>query len=140
MKLAVLRRYRAQVEEVVRMDLFRLRQELHDIETRARLLEEHVRRTTDEYAGKAAGGLALDEFLVWQSRLTADTSKSAAAKQLEGQLREAWDQKQGELREAMQDRRTLDRLAERIRQQRRLVQNRVDQAEMDEAARRASVM
>lgn len=140
MRLGVLRRYRAQVEEVVRMDLFRLRQELHDLEARARLSEERMRRAADEYAGKAAGGLALDEFLVWQSRLTADTAKSAAARQMEGQLREAWDRKQSELREAMQDRRTLDRLAERIRQQRRLVQSRVDQMEMDEAARRTTMM
>jgi flagellar biosynthesis chaperone FliJ len=140
MKLGVLRRYRAQVEEIVRMDLFRLRQDLYNSEARARLLEERVRRTMEEYSGKAAGGLALDEFLVWQSRLTADTSRSVAAKQMEGQLREAWDQKQGELREAMQDRRTLDRLAERIRQQRRLVQSRVDQMEMDEAARRTTMM
>jgi flagellar biosynthesis chaperone FliJ len=140
MKLGVLRRYRAQVEEVVRVDLFRLRQELHELEARARLLEDRMRRTTDEYSGKAAGGLALDEFLVWQSRLAADTSKSVAARQMEGQLREAWDQKLGELREAMQDRRTLDRLAERIGQRRRLVQNRVDQMEMDEAARRTTMM
>jgi flagellar export protein FliJ len=140
MKLGVLRRYRAQVEEIVRVDLFRLRQELHELEARARLLEERMRRTTDEYSGKAAGGLALDEFLVWQSRLAADTSKSVAARQMEEQLRGAWDQKQGELREAMQDRRTLDRLAERIGQRRRLVQNRVDQMEMDEAARRTTMM
>jgi len=140
MKLGVLRRYRAQVEEVVRVDLFRLRQELHELEARAHLLEERMRRTTDEYSGKAAGGLALDEFLVWQSRLAADTSKLVAARQMEGQLREAWDQTLGELREAMQDRRTLDRLAERIGQRRRLVQNRVDQMEMDEAARRTTMM
>jgi len=140
MKLDVLRRYRAQLEEVVRMDLFRLRQELQDIEARARLLEERMRVTTDEYLAKAGGGVALDEFLVWQSMLTGEMSKSAAARRMEGQLREAWDQKQGELREAMQDRRTLDCLAERMRLQRQLVQNRVDQMEMDEAARRASVM
>ena len=140
MKLGVLRRYRAQVEEIVRVDLFRLRQELHELEARAHLLEERMRRTTDEYSGKAAGGLALDEFLVWQSRLAADTSKLVAARQMEGQLREAWDQTLGELREAMQDRRTLDRLAERIGQRRRLVQNRVDQMEMDEAARRTTMM
>jgi flagellar export protein FliJ len=140
MKLGVLRRYRAQVEEIVRVDLFRLRQELHELEARARLLEERMRRTTDEYSGKAAGGLALDEFLVWQSRLAADTSKLVAARQMEEQLRGAWDQKQIELREAMQDRRTLDRLAERIGQRRRLVQNRVDQMEMDEAARRMTMM
>lgn len=140
MKLDVLRRYRAQLEEVVRMDLFRLRQELQDAEARAHLLDVHMRLTTDAYLAKAGGGVALDEFLVWQSMLTAETSKLAEAKQVEGQLREAWSRKQDELREAMQDRRKLDRLVERMRQQRHLVQHRVDQMEMDEAARRTSVM
>lgn len=140
MKLDVLRRYRAQLEEVVRLDLFRLRQELQDAEARAHLLDAHMRLTTDAYLAKAGGGVALDEFLVWQSMLTAETSKLAEAKQVEGQLREAWSQKQDELREAMQDRRKLDRLVERMRQQRHLVQHRVDQMEMDEAARRTSVM
>jgi len=44
------------------------------------------------------------------------------------------------MREVAQDRRTLDRLAEGMRQQRRLVQHRIDQMEMDEAARRTSVL
>jgi len=140
MKLDVLRRYRAQVEEVVRMELFLLRQELQDIEARFRLLDEQMKRLTETYQAQAGGGVALDEFLVWQSRLGAETSKLSAAKQLEGQLREAWSQKQDALREAMQDRRKLDRLAERMGQQRRLVQDRVDQMEMDEAARRMRVM
>lgn len=140
MKLDVLRRYRAQVEEVVRMELFLLRQELQDIEARFRLLDEQMKLTTEAYLAKAGGGVALDEFLVWQSMLTAGTSKLAAAKQLEGQLREAWSQKQDALREAMHDRRKLDRLADRMRQQRHLVQHRIDQLEMDEAARRTSVM
>ena len=140
MKLDVLRRYRAQLEEVVRMDLFCLRQELQDAEARSRLLEEHMRLTTDAYLAQAGGGVALDEFLVWQSMFTAETSKLAAARQEEERLREAWNQKQDELREAMQDRRKLDRLAERMRQQRTAVLHRVDQMEMDEAARRTSVM
>jgi len=140
MKLDVLRRYRTQLEEVVRMDLFLLRQELQDAEGRSRLLDAHMRLTTDAYLAKAGRGVALDEFLVWQSMFTAETSKLAEAEQVEGQLREAWSLKQDELREAMQDRRTLDRLAERMRQQRHLVQHRVDQMEMDEAARRTSVM
>ena len=136
----MLGRYRAQLEEVVRMDLFRLRQELQDAEEHARLLDAQVRLTTDAYMARAGGGVALDEFLVWQSMLTAETSKLAGAKQVEGQLREAWSLKQDELREAMQDRRTIDRLAERMRQQRLRVQHRIDQIEMDEAARRMSVM
>jgi flagellar export protein FliJ len=140
MKLDVLRRYRAQVEEVVRMELFLLRQELQNIEARFRLLDEQMKRTTEAYLAKTGEGVALDEFLVWQSMLTAETSELAAAKRLEGQLREAWSQKQDALREAMHDRRKLDRLADRMRQQRHLVQHRVDQMEMDEAARRTGVM
>ena len=140
MKLDVLRRYRAQVEEVVRMDFILLRQELQDIEVRSRLLEANMKLTTDEFLVKAGEGVALDEFLVWQSKLIAETSKLASAKQMEDQFREAWNQKQNELRVAMHDRRTLDRLAERMNQQRRLVQDRVDQIEMDEAARRTSVL
>ena len=140
MKLDVLRRYRAQLEEVARMDLFQLRQELQDAEVRARLLDEHMKLTTDAYLAKAGGIVALDEFLVWQSRFQAGTSLLAKARQEEVRLSEAWSQKQNELREAMQDRRTVDRLAERMRQQRQLVQDRIDQMEIDEAARRTSVM
>ncbi|MEO8338401.1 MAG: flagellar FliJ family protein [Nitrospirota bacterium] len=140
MKLDVLRRYRTQLEEVVRMDLFRLRQEIQDSEARTHLLDAQMRLTTEAYLAKAGGGVALEEFLVWQSQCAAETSKLAAAKQMEGQLRVTGNQKQDELREAMQDRRTLDRLAERMQQQRLLVQDRADQMEMDEAARRTSVM
>jgi len=140
MKLNVLRRYRAQLEEVARLDLFQLRQDLQEAEARTRLLDEHVRLTTDAYLAKAGGIVALDEFLVWQSRFEAGTSLLAQARQEEVRLSEAWSQKQDELRVAMQDRRTVDHLAERMRQQRQLVQDRIDQMEMDEAARRMSVM
>jgi flagellar export protein FliJ len=140
MKLDLLRRYRAQLEEVARMELFQLRQELQDSEARSRLLDEHMRITTNAYLAEAGKGVALDEFLVWQSRFKAGTSLLAQARQEEVRLGKAWSQKQDELREAMQDRRTLDRLAERMRQQQHLVQHRIDQMEMDEAARRTSVM
>jgi flagellar export protein FliJ len=140
MKLDVLRRYRAQLEEVARMDLFQLRQELQDAEVRARLLDEHMKLMTDAYLAKAGGVVALDEFLVWQSRFQAGTSLLAQARQEEVRLSEAWSQKQNKLLEAMQDRRTVDRLAERMRQQRQLVKDRIDQMEMDEAARRVSAM
>jgi len=140
MKLDVLRRYRAQLEEVVRMDLFRLRQELQDAEARTRLLDDHMKRTTDASLSKIGGGVGLEEFLVRQSLLAAEASNLAVAMQMEGRLREVWNLKQEELREAMLDRRTLDRLAERVRQQHRGVQGRVEQMEMDEAARRRSVM
>ena len=140
MKLDVLRRYRAQLEEVARMDLFQLRQDLQEAEARTRLFDEHMRLTTDAYLAKAGGIVALDEFLVWQSRFQAGTSLLAQARQEEVRLSEAWSQKQDELRVAMQDRRTVDHLAERMRQQRQLVQDRIDQMEMDEAARRMTAL
>jgi flagellar export protein FliJ len=140
MKLDVLRRYRAQLEEVARMDLFQLRQELQDSEARTRLLDEHMKLTTNAYLAKTGEVVALDEFLVWQSRFQAGASLLAQARQKEVRLSEAWNQKQDELREAMQDRRTVERLAERMRQHRHLVQDRIDQMEMDEAARRTSVI
>lgn len=140
MKLDVLRRYRAQLEEVVRMDLFLLRQKLQDAEASVRLLDAQARLTTDANLAEAGGGVALEEFLVWQSRFQAETSMLAQSRQVEARLSEAWNRKQDELGEAMQERRKLDRLAERMRQQRTVVQHRVDQKEMDEAARRTSVM
>ncbi|TKB66596.1 MAG: hypothetical protein E8D47_06360 [Nitrospira sp.] len=140
MKLDALRRYRAQIEEVVRLDLFRLRQELQDAETRSHLLDAQLRLTADAYVEKAGGGVALDEFLVWQSKFAAETSELAGARRVETQLREAWSCKQDEMREVTLDRRRLDRLAERMRQQRQLVQHRVDQMEMDEAAQRTSTL
>lgn len=140
MKLDVLRRYRAQLEEVVRMDLFRLRQELQAAEARTRLLDDQMKRTAEASLAKIGGGVGLEEFLVRQSMLTAEASNLAVAMQVEGRLREVWNLKQEELREAMQDRRTLDCLAERVRQQHRGVQGRVEQMEMDEVARRRSVM
>ena len=140
MKLDVLRRYRAQLEEVARMDLFQLRQDLQEAEARTRLLDEQIRLTTDEYLARAGGIVGLDEFLVWQSRFQAGTALLAQARHEEVRLSGAWSQKQDELRVAMQDRRTVDHLAERMRQQRQLVQDRIDQMEMDEAARRMTVL
>ena len=140
MRLDVLRRYRAQLEEVVRMDLFHLRQELQDAEASVRAHDAQARLTAEDYLAKANGGMALEEFLEWQSRFQAEASVLAQARQAEEHLGAAWERKQGELREAMQDLRKLDRLAERMRQQRTIVQHRIDQIDMDEAARRTSVM
>jgi flagellar biosynthesis chaperone FliJ len=103
-------------------------------------LEEQMTHTADAYLAKTGRGVVLEEFLVRQSMLTAEVSNLSAAMQVERHLREAGDLKQDELREAMQDRRTLDRLAERIRQQQRVTQGRVEQMEMDEAAHRRSPM
>jgi flagellar export protein FliJ len=140
MKLDAVRRYRAQVEEVLRMDLLRARQDLQDAETTCHALDAQMRETVEHYCAKASTGMAPEEFFEWQATCDAEAAMLAQAQQLEGRCRDEWHQKQSDLRDAMQERRTLDRLAERVRLQQRVLQHRVEQMQMDEAARRTGAM
>jgi flagellar export protein FliJ len=140
MKLDAVRRYRAQVEEALRMDLLRARQDLQDAETLCQALDARIRETVERYAAKASAGMAPDEFFEWQATCDAEAAMLAQAQQVEGRCRDEWHQKQNELRDAMQERRTLDRLADRAGLQLRAAQHRIDQMQMDEAARRSRAM
>lgn len=140
MKLDAVRRYRAQVEEVLRMDLLRARQDLQDAEILCLALDAQMRETVERYAAKASAGMAPDEFFEWQATCDAEAAMLAQAQQVEGRCRDGWHQKQNDLRDAMQERRTLDRLADRVGLQQRALQHRVEQMQMDEAARRTNAM
>ena len=140
MKLDAIRRYRAQVEDVLHMDLLRARQTLQDAETTCHTLDAQMRMTAERYFAKVSAGMALEDFLEWQATFEAEAALLTQARQTESRLRDVWSQKQHELREAMQERRTLDRLAERGRLQQQALQDRVEQLQMDEAARRTSAM
>ena len=140
MKLNAVRRYRAQVEDLLRMDLLRARQNLQDAEAACLTLDAQARLTAERYMAKASTGIALEEFLEWQVTCDAEAAMLTQALQAEGRCRDEWNQKQHDLRDAMQERRTLDRLAERLRQQQRVVQYRAEQIQMDESARRTSGM
>jgi flagellar biosynthesis chaperone FliJ len=129
MKLDAVRRYRAQVEDVLRMDLLRARQDLQDAETLCHALDTQMRATVERYSAKASAGMAPDEFFEWQAVCDSEAAMLAQAQQIEGGCRDE-----------MQERRTLDRLADRIRLQQRVLQHRVEQMQMDEAARRTSAM
>jgi len=140
MKLDAIRRYRAQVEDVLRMDLLRARQNLQDAETACHALDAQMRETVERYCVKASAGMALEEFFEWQATYDAEAAMHTQARLVEERFRNEWHQKQNDLRDAMQERRTLDRLAERVRLQQRVAQHRVEQMQMDEAARRTSPM
>lgn len=138
MKLDAVRRYRAQVEDLLRMDLLHARQNLQDAESAYQALDEQARMTAERYMAKASSGIVLEEFLEWQVTCDAEAVLLTQAWQAECRCREEWHQKQQELQLAMQERRTLDRLAERLRQQQRVIQYRAEQSQMDESARRTS--
>ncbi len=138
MKLDAVRRYRAQVEDLLRMDLLHARQNLQDAEAACQALDAQARGTAERYMAKASSGIVLEEFLEWQVTCDAEAVLLTQAWQAECRCREEWHQKQQELQLAMQERRTLDRLAERLRQQQRVIQYRAEQSQMDESARRTS--
>jgi len=140
MKLDAIRRYRAQVEDVLRMDLLQARQNLQDVENLCQALDAQTQESVEQYSAKVSAGMALEEFIEWQATFDSEAALLAQARQTEGRLRNVWGQKQQELREAMQERRTLDRLAERVRIQEQAVRNRAEQMQMDEAARRTGAM
>ncbi|MDH4188075.1 MAG: flagellar FliJ family protein [Nitrospira sp.] len=136
MKLDAVRRYRAQVEEVLRMELLVSYQNLQDAELLCRSLDARMRMTSERYAAKASAGMAVEEFMEWQAVSDAEAAMLVQARQDEVRLRDEWSRKQQDVREAMQERRTLDRLAERMRQQQQVAQHHIEQLQMDEAARR----
>lgn len=140
MKLDAIRRYRAQVEDVLRMDLLQARQNLQDVENLCRALDAQTQESVERYSAKVSAGIALEEFIEWQTTFDSEAALLTQARQTEGRLRDVWSQKQHDLREAMQERRTLDRLAERVRLQEQAVRNRAEQMQMDEAARRTGAM
>lgn len=140
MKLDAVRRYRAQVEEVARMELLVARQHLEDADMTCRTLEAQMQATSEGYVAKAGLGMALEEFIELQAACDAQAASLAQARQVEARLREEWNRKQQALRDAMQERRTLDRLAERQRSQSLAMQHRLEHMQMDEAARRAGAM
>lgn len=140
MKLDAVRRYRAQVEDVLRMDLLRARQNLQDAEAVCQALGAQTQVTVERYFAKVSAGMPVEEFLEWQATCDAEAALLTQARQAEARLRDEWNRKQQDLRDAMQERRTLDRLAERLRLQHQAVQHRVEQTQMDEAARRTGAM
>lgn len=140
MKLDAIRRYRAQVEDLLRMDLLQARQNLQDVENLCRALDAQTQESVERYSAKVSAGMALEEFIEWQTTFDSEAALLTQARQTEGRLRDVWSQKQHDLREAMQERRTLDRLAERVRLQEQAVRNRAEQMQMDEAARRTGAM
>lgn len=140
MKLDSVRRYRAQMEEIVRMELLQARQNLQDVASLCQALDAQTQKSAEGYCAKASAGMALEDFIEWQATFDVEAALLTQARQTESRLRDVWSQKQHELREAMQERRTLDRLAERGRLQQQALQDRVEQLQMDEAARRTSAM
>jgi flagellar export protein FliJ len=136
MSLDSLRKLRAQTEEVITMELAQITQELACLERHCRSLEAQLHTDAAIYRLLAEQGLAIEAVLEWHGRMDSQQTALNQAHCQVGDLTAAWSRTQARLVEATQERKVLDRLAERNRKARHDEIRRREQLVMDESAQR----
>jgi len=118
------------------MELARITQELQHLEQQSDVLESQMKSEATEYQTQSERGLTIEAMLGWQSRLDARRTALRQAQETIGRLTTAWSTVQAHLIEATQDRKVIDRLAERREEACEAESQRREQCAMDEAASR----
>lgn len=136
MSLDSLRKLRAQTEEAITMELAQITQELVRLEQQSRLLEAQIHAEASLYSRQAEEGLPIEAVLEWHARLDSQQAALIRTEAQAGDLTVAWNHTHARLIEATQERKVLDRLAERNRKSREGELRRREQLVMDEAAQR----
>lgn len=136
MSLDSLRKLRAQTEEALTMELAQITQKLVRIEQQCRTLEAKINSETATYRLQTEQGLAIEAMLEWQGRMGSQRAAFKRVRRGIDELTEAWTSTQARLVEATQERKVLDRLAERQREAHRVEGRRQEQRATDEAASR----
>ena len=118
------------------MELARITQELQRLEQQSDVLESQMKSEAAEYQAQSERGLTIEAMLGWQSRLDARRTALRQAQETIGGLTTAWSTVQARLIEVTQDRKVIDRLAERRKETCEAESQRREQYAMDEAASR----
>jgi flagellar FliJ protein len=140
MSLDALRKLRARTEEAVTMELAQLTQELLHLEQRCETLDAKIQSDASVYRSQVEQGMSVHSMLEWQGYLDSQRSDLQQARGAIGRLTEAWAGVQTRLIEATQDRKVLDRLAERQWEAHKAGILRREQQATDEAASRRPVL
>jgi flagellar FliJ protein len=136
MSLESLRKLRAQEVERLMMELAQITRTLTQNEERCRDIEVQIQKDVVLYDRQSAQGLTIEAWLEWQGRID---SQQAALRRVRGEIDqavEAWQHTQALLVEASQERRLLDRVADKRREMQRAEEGRQEQRTTDEAASR----
>jgi flagellar export protein FliJ len=136
MSLESLRKLRVQAEEVITMELAQITQGLAHMEQRCQTLDAKIQAEAETYCLQTEQGMAIEYVLEWHGRLDAQHAALKEARHAVAALAEAWDQTRARLVEASQERRILDRLADRQQQAHVSKLRRREQHATDEAANR----
>ena len=134
MRLEALCRYRAQVEDLVRLELAELDHRLHAAAARHEEKRRHVDSAAVRYTNGSKSGLAVSDT-TWQYHAwEAATQEQARVEDELSRARHVRDAKQAELVLAIRERKQMEILVQRRARQLQLRQRRREQREMDDFA------
>ena len=117
MSLESIRKLRMRVEEAVTMELAQITQDLVRMERRCDMLDVAIQAESETHRMQAEQGMAIEQVLEWQGRLEARHAELKEARCAVTTLTDAWNQTQIRLVEASQERKIIDRLVTRRRQE-----------------------
>lgn len=136
MSLDALRKLHAQTVEALMLELARITQQLVQSEQQVEALNARILSDAAVYRQQTEEGLAIEHVLEWHARMDAQQTALKHARQAVGAWTDAWNQTQARLVEASQERKVLDRYAERREHLQRTDAGRREQLALDEAGQR----
>lgn len=136
MSLESLRKLRARTVERLMMELAQITRTLDQSEERCRDIEAQIQKDVVIYDRQSAQGLTIEAWLEWQGRIDSQQAALRRVRSEIDQTVEAWQHTKALLVEASQERRLLDRVADKRRDAERTEAGRQEQRTTDEAASR----
>lgn len=136
MSLESFRKLRARTVERLMMELAQITRTLDQNEERCRDIEAQIQKDVVIYDRQSAQGLTIEAWLEWQGRIDSQQAALRRVRSEIAQTVEAWQHTKALLVEASQERRLLDRVADRRRDAERAEAGRQEQRTTDEAASR----
>jgi flagellar export protein FliJ len=136
MSLDSLRRLKERAEEAVMMELAQITQELAGNECRYDALTARMESEAAAFRVQAGQGMAIETVLEWQGRMDEERAAVQQSRRVIAELTDRWKQAQARLVVATQERKVLDRLAERQESAHRADVRRREQQATDESASR----
>ncbi|WHZ21679.1 MAG: hypothetical protein OJF47_000791 [Nitrospira sp.] len=138
MKIAALRAYALQIEEVAGLETAACAKALQDIVGRMAMLDSQVGADADRYLSQVWQGTTVDQASAHLDAMDRAIVARKELEQVQAILRQQWEAKRDELLEAIRYRKKLDLLATRAAQEQRRRRDRQDQQLLDERAWRRS--
>lgn len=136
MSIESLRAFRAQIETTIILELASITHKLIEEESRCRTAQVCNESEMARYRSMMDHGAPIEDVVEGQGRLDASEEELALARQAIAAITDAWNSTQARLLEARQERKILDRVADKRLQGQRAATERREQLALDEAGHR----